>query len=167
MRRHFTLAPLSGLFAACAARRALCGCSPEASQRSAPALGTVAASAEVTASAPLRGHRAPPTAGRRVRSRSSARNDLHGRIAALPLFGGYLRNLRAVRARDGGAVLLLDGGDLFQGTIESNAEEGMPVIRAYAALGYHAVTVGNHEFDYGPEGPAATPRPPATTPAAP
>jgi 5'-nucleotidase len=106
---------------------------------------------------------APPPAGRRTLSIVGT-NDLHGRIAALPVFAGYLANLRATRAADGGAVLLLDGGDLFQGTIESNAEEGMPVIRAYAALGYHAVTVGNHEFDYGPVGPAATPQSPSDDP---
>src|SRR5687768_1785093 len=57
-------------------------------------------------------------------------NDLHGGVAAregrggLALLGGYLKNLRAARARDGGAVLLLDGGDMFQGTMESNLGEG-------------------------------------------
>ena len=91
-------------------------------------------------------------------------NDLHGGVAAregrggLALLGGYLRNLRAARARDGGAVLLLDGGDMFQGTMESNREEGAPVVAAYNALGYTAAAVGNHEFDFGPTGPAATPR---------
>jgi 2',3'-cyclic-nucleotide 2'-phosphodiesterase (5'-nucleotidase family) len=162
MRRRFTFAPLSGLFAA-GAVVALSACSPEASQRGAPALSTVAASAATAPSSQASSAAQPRGAGRRTLSIVGT-NDLHGRIAALPLFGGYLRNLRAVRARDDGAVLLLDGGDLFQGTIESNAEEGMPVIRAYAALGYHAVTVGNHEFDYGPEGPAATPRAPGDDP---
>jgi 2',3'-cyclic-nucleotide 2'-phosphodiesterase (5'-nucleotidase family) len=84
-------------------------------------------------------------------------NDLHGHVRELPLLGGYLANLRAARARDGGAVILLDGGDLFQGTLESNLEEGAPIVRAYDALGYDAVTIGNHEFDYGPVGPHATP----------
>ena len=85
-------------------------------------------------------------------------NDLHGRVLALPLLAGYVANLRAARKADGGAVLLLDGGDMYQGTLESNLLEGRPVRDAYALLGYAAVTVGNHEFDFGPAGPAATPQ---------
>jgi 2',3'-cyclic-nucleotide 2'-phosphodiesterase (5'-nucleotidase family) len=84
-------------------------------------------------------------------------NDVHGRLFQLPLFGGYVRNLRAARARDGG-VLLLDAGDIFQGTLESNASEGASMIRAYNALGYDAAALGNHEFDFGPAGPHQTPQ---------
>jgi 2',3'-cyclic-nucleotide 2'-phosphodiesterase (5'-nucleotidase family) len=83
-------------------------------------------------------------------------NDLHGAVGQLPILAGYVANLRAARAQDGGAVLLLDGGDMFQGTLESNLNEGEAVIAAYNLIGYDAVTVGNHEFDFGPEGPAAT-----------
>ncbi len=90
-------------------------------------------------------------------------NDLHGRVAALPLLAGYVQNLRDVRARDGGLVLL-DAGDMFQGTLESNLAEGLPVVSAYAAMGYHAVTIGNHEFDFGPVGPKATPTSPSDDP---
>ena len=85
-------------------------------------------------------------------------NDLHGHVAQLPLLGGYLRNLRAVRERDGGGVLLVDAGDMFQGTVESNMHEGRVVIEAYNLLGYDAAAIGNHEFDYGPVGPLVTPR---------
>ena len=87
-------------------------------------------------------------------------NDLHGGVTArdgrggLALLGGYVRNLRAARDKDGGAVVLLDGGDMFQGTMESNLSEGAPVVAAYNALGYTAAAVGNHEFDFGPVGPA-------------
>ena len=97
-------------------------------------------------------------------------NDLHGGIlprdgrGGLALLGGYMKNLRAARARDGGAVLLVDAGDMFQGTLESNATEGASVVAAYNALGYAAAAVGNHEFDFGPAGPAATPRTPADDP---
>lgn len=97
-------------------------------------------------------------------------NDLHGGVAAregrggLALLGGYTNNLRAARARDGGAVLLIDAGDMFQGTLESNLSEGAPVVAAYNALGYTAAAVGNHEFDFGPAGPAATPRTEADDP---
>ena len=84
-------------------------------------------------------------------------SDLHGHIAALPWFSGYLANLRAAREKDGGAVIVLDAGDMFQGTLESNLQEGAPVVRAYNAIGYAAVAIGNHEFDFGPAGPAPSP----------
>src|SRR6185312_14740927 len=82
----------------------------------------------------------------------------------LPLFGGYLENVRAARAADGGAVLLLDAGDIFQGTLESNATEGAAMVRAYESLGYDAVTLGNHEFDFGPVGPKPVPEGPDDDP---
>src|SRR5262245_25918512 len=88
-----------------------------------------------------------------------ATTDLHGGVLArgdrggLALLGGYLRNIRAVRTQDGGGVLLVDSGDMFQGTLESNLNEGAAVVGAYNALGYAAAAIGNHEFDYGPVGP--------------
>ena len=97
-------------------------------------------------------------------------NDLHGRVVAegdrggLAVFGGYLANLRAERAREGGAVVLVDAGDAFQGTLESNPNEGAAVIRAMNRLGYAAMAVGNHDFDYGPIGPAITVRAPGDDP---
>ena len=83
-------------------------------------------------------------------------NDLHGSVERLPILAGYLANLRAARAADGGEVLLVDGGDMFQGTLASNLTEGAPVVAAYNLLGYDAVAIGNHEFDFGPAGPAIT-----------
>lgn len=91
-------------------------------------------------------------------------SDLHGHVRALPLLAGHLAPLRRERAADGGAVLLIDGGDMFQGTLESNLEEGASVVAAYAALGYDAVTVGNHEFDFGPVGARATAKDPGDDP---
>ena len=90
-------------------------------------------------------------------------NDLHGHVRALPILAGHINNLRRRRGEDG-AVLLLDGGDLFQGTLVSNLAEGAPVIDAYNLIGYSAASVGNHEFDYGPEGEAATPSGPGDDP---
>ncbi|MEM9188998.1 MAG: 5'-nucleotidase C-terminal domain-containing protein [Myxococcota bacterium] len=85
-------------------------------------------------------------------------NDHHGHIEWLPLLAGHVNNLRALRAGDDGAVLLVDGGDMFQGTLVSNLGEGAAVIRGYNALEYSAATVGNHEFDFGPVGPANIPQ---------
>ena len=85
-------------------------------------------------------------------------NDLHGAVERLPLLAGYVANVREARAADGGGLVLLDGGDMFQGTLESNLAEGEHVIRAYNEIGYTAAAVGNHEFDFGPVGPEATPK---------
>jgi len=91
-----------------------------------------------------------------------ATSDLHGGVlprgnrGGLALLGGYVRNVRAARMQDGGGVLLVDSGDMFQGTLESNLNEGAAVVAAYNALGYTAAAIGNHEFDYGPAGPAET-----------
>jgi 5'-nucleotidase len=83
-------------------------------------------------------------------------SDTHGQIDRLPILAGYVDNVRAARAADGGAVLLVDAGDLFQGTLESNLAEGVPVIAAFNVMKYDAVALGNHEFDFGPVGPAVT-----------
>lgn len=87
-------------------------------------------------------------------------NDLHGRLftdeqgrGGLVVLGGYVDNLRAARAADGGAVLMLDAGDTFQGGIESNLSEGLMVVDAYNAIGYTALAIGNHDFDYGAADP--------------
>lgn len=107
-----------------------------------------------------------PAAPRKVVLSVVGTSDLHGHLEVLPLFAGYVANLRAERAADAspGGVLLVDAGDLFQGTLESNLDEGASVIAAYDALGYDAAAIGNHEFDYGPVGPAATPLQPGDDP---
>jgi 5'-nucleotidase len=89
-------------------------------------------------------------------------NDVHGELLAQPdrggitTFSGYVAAIRNARANDGD-VLLVDAGDMWQGTLESNLTEGSAVIDAYNALGYAAAAIGNHEFDFGPEGPKAIP----------
>ncbi len=71
-------------------------------------------------------------------------------------FAGYLARLRADNP---GGVVLLDAGDLFQGTLASNLTEGAAVIDVYNHLGYTAAALGNHEFDYGPAGSRVVPGP--------
>ena len=97
-------------------------------------------------------------------------NDVHGALIARPgqgglvTFSGYVAALRDARAADGGGVLLIDAGDMWQGTLESNLSEGASVVDAYNALGYTAVAIGNHEFDFGPAGPKAIPETDADDP---
>jgi len=67
-----------------------------------------------------------------------ATTDLHGGVlprgerGGLALLGGYVRNVRAARLRDGGGTLLVDSGDMFQGTLESNLNEGAAVVQTAA-----------------------------------
>jgi 5'-nucleotidase len=90
-------------------------------------------------------------------------NDVHGELMPKPDRGGlvtvsgYIDAVRTARDADGGAVLLIDAGDMWQGTLESNLSEGRVMVSAYNALDYTAATIGNHEFDFGPLGPASTP----------
>jgi len=90
-------------------------------------------------------------------------NDVHGALmmekerGGLATLSGYIDAVRAAREEDGGAVLLIDAGDMWQGTLASNLNEGAAVVEAYNAMGYTAAAIGNHEFDFGPIGDAATP----------
>ena len=83
------------------------------------------------------------------------------RSGGAALLAAYIR-----RARDAfpGPTFILDAGDLFQGTLVSNTVEGRPVIDFYNVLGVDAATIGNHEFDFGPEGPNSVPRAPSEDP---
>jgi len=90
-------------------------------------------------------------------------NDVHGQLSpdgdrgGLVAVSAYVNALRAARDVDGGAVLVIDAGDMWQGTLESNLVEGAAVVEAYNAIGYDAAAVGNHEFDFGPVGGKAIP----------
>jgi 5'-nucleotidase len=83
------------------------------------------------------------------------------RAGGAATFAGYLARLREDNP---GGVVLVDGGDLFQGTLASNLTEGAIVIDVYNKLGYTAAAIGNHEFDYGPVGPSAVPVKPGDDP---
>jgi len=91
--------------------------------------------------------------------------DLHGRVhpvdalADADLGEGLARvaaSVKAIRA-EGRPVLLLDSGDTIQGSPEqalafaSGKEAADPIIGAMNLMGYDAMTVGNHEFDFGVE----------------
>lgn len=93
-------------------------------------------------------------------------SDLHGHVEAEDEiaerdFGeGLARIATAVREirTQGRPVLLLDSGDTIQGTpmqalvAGAGAGDGTdPTIRAMNLLGYDAMAVGNHEFDFGLE----------------
>jgi len=73
--------------------------------------------------------------------------------AAGECFGGAARLMMALaeaRARNANAILV-DGGDQFQGTLFYTHYKGTMTAEFMNKLGYDAMTVGNHEFDDGPE----------------
>lgn len=88
-----------------------------------------------------------------------ATNDFHGALEPRPDSRGTLRGgAAAVAATVKRAMaeckprcetILLDGGDMFQGTPASNLAFGRPVVELYNALGYTAAALGNHEWDWG------------------
>ena len=91
-------------------------------------------------------------------------NDLHGQVERTAALAGHVQALRVRLAKEKGGVVIVDGGDMFQGTLESNLFEGKAVVQAYNAIGYDAVAIGNHEFDYGPAGDLVIPRSAADDP---
>ncbi|MFK7879990.1 bifunctional metallophosphatase/5'-nucleotidase [Roseobacter sp.] len=78
----------------------------------------------------------------------SAEDDAEGEC-----FGGSARLVTAIaeaRARSDNSILV-DGGDQFQGTLFYTYYKGALAAEMMNALGYDGMTVGNHEFDDGPE----------------
>lgn len=87
-------------------------------------------------------------------------NDFHGRlvpqvqkiykdyyytVAGAEYISSIINNLR----KNNENVLLLDAGDFSAGTIYSNLSNGISVVDFYNYLGFDAITLGNHEFDFG------------------
>ncbi len=87
-------------------------------------------------------------------------NDVHSRLDPFPMDGSRNQGLGGVSARaalisqirqEEEHVLLLDAGDIFQGTPYFNVYKGEPEIKAMTAMQYDAATMGNHDFDLGME----------------
>ncbi len=83
--------------------------------------------------------------------------DLHGHILPTKTYegvenvGGLARcvtQLRQWKAEQPNH-LLLDIGDVYQGTPESRASDGQLMINLFNKLNYDAWVIGNHEFDWG------------------
>ena len=88
-------------------------------------------------------------------------NDVHSRIEPFPMdgsrnqgLGGTARRsalIKQIRAEQEN-VLLLDAGDIFQGTPYFNKFGGELELKLMSQMGYDATTLGNHDFDNGVEG---------------
>ena len=110
---------------------------------------------------------APPPAAERVTITVLATTDMHGFIYPHDYFTGKPapRGLAAAATiieqvrRETPHVVLVDGGDTIQGStlegvhqaaVRAGATDASdPMMRAMNALGYDAMVVGNHEFNYG------------------
>lgn len=72
---------------------------------------------------------------------------------AVSLIGGYAYMKGAIDAYRTGTSVLVDAGDFSMGTLFNGIfETDAPDLTLLSMMGYDAVTLGNHEFDYGPEG---------------
>lgn len=88
-------------------------------------------------------------------------NDVHSRIEPFPMDGGKNQGLGGAAHRmtmiksirqENSNVLLLDAGDLWQGTPYFNFFDGEVEYKVMNEMGYDAATLGNHDFDIGLEG---------------
>jgi 5'-nucleotidase len=88
-------------------------------------------------------------------------NDTHSRLDSyppndpnFPNMGGYARRAALVNSfrQEDPQLLLLDAGDIFQGTPYYNMFGGEPELKLMSMMGYDAATFGNHEFDNGLDG---------------
>ncbi|MCR5490612.1 MAG: 5'-nucleotidase C-terminal domain-containing protein [Bacilli bacterium] len=79
-------------------------------------------------------------------------NDFHGAVLpstswqpGIESIGGFLKEAKAE-----GAVLI-NSGDMYQGSIESNYNRGELLSKCMKNIGFDSFTLGNHEFDWGDE----------------
>ncbi|SHI59556.1 5'-nucleotidase [Hymenobacter daecheongensis DSM 21074] len=88
-------------------------------------------------------------------------NDMHSRIEPFPDNGGEWANMGGMARRatlieqvrqQEPHVLLLDAGDVFQGTPYFNFFGGELEFKLMSQMRYDACTLGNHDFDNGLEG---------------
>ncbi|WP_416443079.1 bifunctional metallophosphatase/5'-nucleotidase [Leeuwenhoekiella sp. A16] len=91
-------------------------------------------------------------------------NDVHSHIEPFPAEdadyankGGVARRLTLINKikQENPNTLLLDAGDIFQGTPYFNFYGGELEFKLMSMLGYDAATIGNHDFDNGIDGLAA------------
>lgn len=80
-------------------------------------------------------------------------NDFHGTLTGdgkknpgISKFASFLKNEEKKNPK---GTLILSAGDMFQGSADSNLLYGQPVSAAMNYIGFDAMAIGNHEFDWG------------------
>ncbi len=85
-------------------------------------------------------------------------NDQHSRIEPFPDNdpkyagqGGFAKRAAVIKQirKEEENILLLDAGDIFQGTPYFNYYQGELEFKLMSQMGYDAATLGNHDFDLG------------------
>lgn len=86
-------------------------------------------------------------------------NDIHGRIDSIEYIkdqkpiGGWARRsglIKDIKSKTKN-TLVLDAGDIYQGSVYDQLFDGMPEMSFLDISGYDAICVGNHELDKGIE----------------
>jgi len=90
-------------------------------------------------------------------------NDIHGylepfqvrqgdksiEVGGIARIATLVKNIRSENEKSGAQTLLLVAGDILMGTPMSTQFLGKPDIECFNKIGVNAMTVGNHEFDFG------------------
>ena len=74
-------------------------------------------------------------------------NDIYGRLLPGPDSPGSARLATVVREVK--PDLMLDAGNMFSGTLISDAFQGEPVVEVMNTIGYDAAAIGSNEFNFG------------------
>jgi len=75
-----------------------------------------------------------------------ASTDFHSQIESAEGLAVVVRDLKE---RYGDHMLYLNGGDMFQGSMEGNLSQGRALIDLFNLLPLDASAIGNHEMDFG------------------
>ena len=92
-------------------------------------------------------------------------NDLHGylqpftvktdtgkeEVGGIARLAALVKKIRSENTRAGAKTVLLFAGDMLQDTPLSTVFRGRPDLECFNRMGMGAMTVGNHEFDFGME----------------
>lgn len=78
-------------------------------------------------------------------------NDTHGNVKddGKSVIGFAKLATYAQEAKANENAIIVDAGDMFQGMPFANLENGHSIVKLANAVGYDAMTAGNHEFDFG------------------
>ncbi len=133
---------------------------PENTEQAAPAPGTTVDTSQKENASEKKEEPSAPSAENKETKLDTIKvfetTDIHGHITdissynestfeyRMAYFGGIVNKARA----NGENVLLLDGGDTYQGTPHSNKSFGAPLLAALDCMKYDAIALGNHEFDW-------------------
>ncbi len=83
------------------------------------------------------------------KARSGSAERVLPRIGGAAAMAGFVLREREAHAKDGVSVVVTDGGDWFQGTLEGNESKGMLAVRFLNRLAPDATVLGNHDYDFG------------------